>query len=826
VLSPTFRQRFLESLGLRLDRFQEEALGALDDGASVLVAAPTGSGKTIVALYGMAQVLSRGRRAFYTSPLKALSNQKYHELARFFGGARVGLLTGDTTLNPDAPAVVMTTEVLRNMIYATPQTLDDVDLVVLDEVHYLQNPYRGSVWEEVIIHLPRRIRLVSLSATVSNVSEFAGWLEAVRGDTRVVEARERPVPLEHRYVFTPRRAQEPVAIPILVGGRENPQGARLDPPWLSRARTREGPRARGVHRAELVEFLAGEGDLPAIVFIFSRSGCERARDELVAAGIRLTTQEERQEIRRIVDERLEGLAERDLGAVGFSAFLAGLEAGIAPHHAGMIPPFREVVEACFERALVKVVFATETLSLGINMPARAVVIERLVKFDGESHQLIKPGEYTQFAGRAGRRGIDERGRSYVVWGPQVSFGEVAHVVRADFYPITSSFRPTYNMAANLIKRYSPEQAAELLDLSFAQFQRDAEVVRRQARARQGPGGSADALGDTDWIVPGRVVSVPAAGGAKERTLMLVVGVSERRGGGLRISAVSMSGQRYRLTEEHVAGMHPRTKVRLRPHRGSRERAIDVALARLAGSARTALAEPSPAFLDAVRTTGPAAQRVPARQSEPLSAQLRRVVSALERLGLAQGWRLTEAGERLAQVYVESDLAVVRFVEKADLGVLGPAELAAVSSWFVYEPRPRSPRSGPWPMTAQMDALYRLAEELSAEQWRLEAGLGLPRGRGPEPGLSRALWRWARGEPLGAVLDGDEMAPGDFVRSAKQVSDLLRQIAMAWSDRPIAALARASERAIVRGVVALSSEVVPEDPGCISAAALELVERPA
>jgi len=831
-LSADFRHEFLASLGVVLDRFQEEALDALDEGASVLVAAPTGSGKTIVALYGIARVLAQGHRAFYTSPLKALSNQKYHELARFFGAANVGLLTGDTTLNPEAPAVVMTTEVLRNMIYATPGALKDVDLVVLDEVHYLQNPYRGSVWEEVIIHLPRRVRLVSLSATVSNVAEFAGWLEAVRGTTRVVEARERPVPLEHRYLFTPRRSQEPVSIPILVGGRENPQGARLDPPWLARGRTREGPRARGVHRAELVEYLAAQGDLPAIVFIFSRAGCERARDELVASGIRLTTAEERRAIYEIVDERLEGLEVRDLEAVGFRDFLAGLEAGIAPHHAGMIPPFREVVEAAFERALVKVVFATETLSLGINMPARAVVIERLVKFDGESHQLLKPGEYTQFAGRAGRRGIDERGTSYVVWGPQVPFSEVAHVVRADFYPITSSFRPTYNMAANLVKRYTPERAAELLDLSFAQYQRDAEVVRRHARQRGGPGRGergVETAPTLDWLEPGRVVSVPGAGAAKGRALLLITSVSQRRGGGLRIGAVSMTGQRYRLSEVHIPHMHPRTKVRLHPIAGSRERGIEVALARLRRRGfRDGAGEPADAFLRVMAPRRAREVPLPGRAaSEPLSAQLGRVVRVLEELGLVEGWSLTPRGERLAQVYVETDLAVVRFVEAADLAGLGPAELAAIASWFVYEPRPRSPRSGPWPLQHRVGSLAVLAEELIAEQWAAEVKHGVARSRGPEPGLSRAIWRWARGEPLGAVLDDDEMAPGDFVRAAKQVADLLRQIALAWGDvAELARLARAAEGAVVRGVVALSSEVMPEDGSAGSPSVLALVQRPA
>ena len=495
------RRRFEAARDFPLDRFQAEALDAIDEDRSVLVVAPTGSGKTVVAEYAVARALAAGTKAFYTTPLKALSNQKYGDLVARHGAETVGLLTGDNSVNPNAPAVVMTTEVLRNMIYAHSPALDGLAWVVLDEVHYLQNPYRGAVWEEVIIHLPQDVGLVCLSATVSNAEEFADWLRTVRGDTSVVIEEHRAVELTNLYLVESQGNGEPTLLPTFTAGengepRPNPEAARLDAPNRDRGRRRgsaRGRRDRRSHhrglrpprRSDYAELLAQEHMLPAIVFVFSRAGCDQAVRQCVNAGLRLTSSEERAAIRRIADTRTESLSDADYKVLAGDEWREALECGFAAHHAGMVPPMKEAVEEAFGAGLVKVVFATETLALGINMPARSVVIEKLSKFTGERHEFLTPGEYTQLTGRAGRRGIDELGYAVVCWSPFVPFDQVAGVASRRSSALTSSFRPSYNMTANLVDGHSRERAHQLLDLSFAQYQADRNVVSLERRLERG-----------------------------------------------------------------------------------------------------------------------------------------------------------------------------------------------------------------------------------------------------------------------------------------------------------------------------------------------------
>ena len=478
----SLRATFEHDLGFPLDPYQRHALDALDAGRSVLVAAPTGSGKTIVGEYAIARALDRGAKAFYTTPIKALSNQKYGDLVKLHGREQVGLLTGDRSVNGDAPVVVMTTEVLRNMIYAASPALDGLESVVLDEVHYLQDRYRGAVWEEVIVHLAPEIDLICLSATVSNAEEFAAWIETVRGATTAVIEERRPVELRHRYLAGERGVDGLHLLPTFVGTADdlqpNPEAERLD------RRSDRGPRGpsrpvrrlRTPDRVEVVERLVAEDLLPAIVFVFSRKGCAEAVEQCVAAQLRLTTTEDRAAIAAIVDRHLASVDPEDLAVLGYEEWLTGLQGGIAAHHAGMVPPMKEAVEEAFAAGLVKVVFATETLALGINMPARSVAIEKLTKFTGERHEFLTPGEYTQLTGRAGRRGIDSVGYAIVLWSPWVSFDQVAGLASRRTDALRSSFRPTYNMAVNLVRRYSSETAHHLLNLSFAQFHVDRDVV--------------------------------------------------------------------------------------------------------------------------------------------------------------------------------------------------------------------------------------------------------------------------------------------------------------------------------------------------------------
>ncbi|PKW25345.1 DEAD/DEAH box helicase [Phycicoccus duodecadis] len=520
--------RFAAGLEFPLDDFQLRACEAVEAGRGVLVAAPTGAGKTIVGEFAVHLALATGRKAFYTTPIKALSNQKYHDLVRAHGAENVGLLTGDSSVNGEAPVVVMTTEVLRNMMYAGSSTLTGLGFVVMDEVHYLADRFRGAVWEEVIIHLPESVQVVSLSATVSNAEEFGAWLAQVRGDHEVVVSEHRPVPLfQHMMVGT-------TMFDLFAGNRVNPdllhaiRGAEERGRHVEDARRLGGPASGrggrnrrdhtpprgpgggaggrgfargsrpggGASRAEVIEDLEREGLLPAITFIFSRVGCEAAVGQLLAAGTRLVPEREGERIRRHVEERVESLADEDLGVLGYWDFAEGLSRGFAAHHAGMLPLFREIVEELFTDGRIRAVFATETLALGINMPARTVVLEKLVKYNGEAHVDITPAEYTQLTGRAGRRGIDVEGHAVVQWARGVDPMAVGGLATTRTYPLRSSFRPTYNMAVNLVAQVGRETAREVLETSFAQFQADRAVVgiaTQIRRSEEGLDGYAEAM---------------------------------------------------------------------------------------------------------------------------------------------------------------------------------------------------------------------------------------------------------------------------------------------------------------------------------------------
>ena len=562
---------FAATLDFPLDPFQQEACESVEAGKGVLVAAPTGAGKTVVGEFAVHLALATGRKAFYTTPIKALSNQKYTDLARRHGAANVGLLTGDSSVNGEAPVVVMTTEVLRNMMYAGSSTLRGLGFVVMDEVHYLADRFRGAVWEEVIIHLPPDVQVVSLSATVSNAEEFGAWLGEVRGDMDVVVTEHRPVPLwQHMMVG---RSMYDLFVDEASSPATGADATRVNPELLAAIRNHEqrgawmdtgrlggagpgGPRGRGrgrgprgpgggygghgtargagrpggrpgggATRSEVVLELDRAGLLPAITFIFSRVGCEAAVSQLLRDGVRLVPDREGERIRRLVETRVAAISDEDLGVLGYWDFVDGLSRGFAAHHAGMLPTFREIVEELFTAGRIRAVFATETLALGINMPARTVVLEKLVKFNGETHADVTPAEYTQLTGRAGRRGIDVEGHALVQWGRGMDPLAVAGLASTRTYPLRSSFRPTYNMAVNLVAQVGRETAREILETSFAQFQADRAVVgiaRAVRRNEEGLAGYAEAmechLGDfSEYAALRREVARLEKEGAKARS---------------------------------------------------------------------------------------------------------------------------------------------------------------------------------------------------------------------------------------------------------------------------------------------------------------------
>jgi ATP-dependent RNA helicase HelY len=502
-----YRSRFTDGLGFGLDPFQVDAINAIDEHVNVLVSAPTGSGKTLIANYAIGRVLERGERAFYTTPLKALSNQKYNELSAIFGAQRVGLLTGDTSLNHGADVIVMTTEVLRNMLLTESNQLVTLGLVILDEVHYLQDPFRGGVWEEVIILTPSAVRFVALSATIGNADFIGEWFSEVRGPTAIVVEKTRPIQL-HNHLAIVRRGQPGAEILDLLDGQQlSDESRRIDNMMKATRKFRPGPKWKGPktsappppfrapRRSELLIALEHHDLLPVIVFIFSRAACDDAMHQCRRDGLLFTSPDERREIERIAQSRLSGFSDDDLKALEYTDFIDCVRRGIAAHHAGMVPAFREIVEACFELNLLAVVFATETLALGVNMPARSVALERFSKYSDAGRRFLTSAEFSQMTGRAGRRGLDDEGHAIVCFATEVALHDIGRVALAPPSDLHSSFRPTYNFTANLINHFEFDTALEVVQRSYAQFEADhrptgskrplgEQMVARTSRSRR------------------------------------------------------------------------------------------------------------------------------------------------------------------------------------------------------------------------------------------------------------------------------------------------------------------------------------------------------
>jgi len=463
-----------------LDDFQREATGKLSRGSSVLVAAPTGSGKTVIAEYGLEQAREEGKKFFYTTPLKALSNQKYRDLSRAYPPGDVGLLTGDNSINGDASLVVMTTEVLRNMIYEASPALHDLGVVVLDEVHYMQDPARGAVWEEIVILLDHRVKLVALSATVSNARDLAAWMDSLRGGVEPVLTSERPVKLKNFY-FVGREL-----VPLFANnvGRvieEQLETAKRRPPQRQKSGRGRGGVELRPRRTDVIRELEKREMLPAIYFLFSRAACHDSVTYCLREHLSLNTKAEAATIAEYLEEKVAPLEDADLDCLDYASFRTALMAGVAAHHAGALPLFKEAVEELFAAGLIKVVFATETLSLGINMPAKTVVIEALTKWNGEAHRALTPGEYKQLTGRAGRRGIDEVGYSVVLHQKFFNVDQIRSLVTRDPHPVVSRFEVSYNMAANIMAEHNLDETQRLLNLSFAQYSADKRVVTLESR---------------------------------------------------------------------------------------------------------------------------------------------------------------------------------------------------------------------------------------------------------------------------------------------------------------------------------------------------------
>ncbi|HEC10847.1 MAG TPA: DEAD/DEAH box helicase [Acidimicrobiales bacterium] len=852
----SIRRNFEARFEFPLDGFQVEALDAIDADESVLVSAPTGSGKTVIAEYAVARARAEGRRVFYTTPIKALSNQKFTDLERWLGSENVGLLTGDNSIRHEAPVVVMTTEVLRNMIYSGSADLGDLGWVVLDEVHFLQDSYRGPVWEEVIIGAPESVRLVGLSATVSNADELAAWIAEVRGVCRCVVETHRPVDLEQRFLVNDRARRRVVDLATLAGDRPDPRTVG----WL-KSHGGSGPGGRRrisrPRQTDVVTHLRSRRRLPAIYFIFSRKGCDEAVERCLRAGLDLLEGDERTRVAELAERHTAGLGKADLELLGFGRLLRGLRAGVAAHHAGMVPPFKELVEACFTAGLLKVVFATETLALGINMPARSVVIEQLSRFRGDGHAMLTPGEYSQLTGRAGRRGIDTTGYAYTMWSPYVSFAEISELAASKEFELRSVFRPTYNMAANLISTTTREGALELIESSFAQFQADRTIVSLARRARklsaelerlteeftgrfgrldlelpgnepetaQGPEVPVDpeVVRSLGRLRPGDVIVDDEHRGTG---YLVVLSVSQRRGRGVRLRAVSQRGKTMQLSERDFSSpVSPVARLDLpgpyRPARRDFQRAAARALRRLdlprldrggPPGERTGGSHRERRALEArIERTSLQLHTVEARlrrAEQGLGRMLDHVLEILSTMGYVVDWELTARGRTLARIFHENDLWVAESLARGVFDDLEPADLAAVASMISYRPRGSAPAVEEWfpnrTVAERFDELDRIAGDLA----RREAPVGLPPTPRPEAGFVPEAHGWVLGAGLDVVMGESRLSGGEFVRNMRQLIDLLRQVAAAAPEPATRRAARDAIDRLDRGLVS-SATRVPE-----------------
>lgn len=821
--------KFADTLPFELDRFQTDANEALEQGSNVLVAAPTGAGKTVVADFAVYLAQQQNAKAFYTTPIKALSNQKYHDLVALYGPDKVGLLTGDTSINSEADIVVMTTEVLRNMLYEHSTTLQALRYVVLDEVHYLADRFRGPVWEEVIIHLPQSVRIVGLSATVSNVEDFADWIASVRGETKLVVSEHRPVPLE-QYVLIQRDPRtEPELFDLYRhddNGRPTTKlNARLtnrldeymrreqrrrgaERPDRRKGRGRHGsPESRSARQVEryqpkrwaVVDELNFLGMLPAIYFIFSRNGCDEAVDQCLDAGLRLTSDDEALRIRSIVDEMIEGqLTHDDLKTLHFARFRHALEEGFAAHHAGMVALFKQIVERLFEEGLIKVVFATETLALGINMPARSVVIEKLEKYDGTGIVGLTPGEYTQLTGRAGRRGIDTIGNAVVVDHRGFTPETAVSLSSKRVYPLHSSFKPTFNMAVNLLNTSDYETARITLDHSFAQWEANESAWQIEARI--------DAL---TAALAGYAEAMTCEYGDFTDLLRIRMQLNELQ-----------KNERRKLKHEVFATNADKSRA---------FRRLDARIAKLKELEHDHPCKQCPDFQDHMkwghrwmretRELERLRQRYDSRTGS-VARQFDRICEILDRLGYLErtdhdgvrDYTLTEQGQLLRRLYSERDLVLAQAITEGVLDDLSAPQIAALLSSLLYEARrgeggePRRYPGGPHGLVAQRARELKYLDEhvlVLCEDAGMDSYL-----QPLDFGIVDIIYDWACGDSLAQVLEHTELTGGDFVRNAKRLADVLQQIAVAEpymgeQHAMLAARAREAFDAVNRGIVAYS-----------------------
>ena len=738
------------------DPFQLDAIDHIRNNRSVMVAAPTSSGKTLVAEYALWRALQHGSRAVYTTPIKALSNQKRRDLEELFPG-EVGLLTGDRSENPAAPIVVMTTEVLRNMLVEDPGSLSSVSCVVFDEVHYLADPERGTVWEEAIITCPQQVQLVCLSATIANAEEIAAWISETHREIALVRHDERPIPLDHFY-YTQNKLH-------LVRDERGRRHALFP---------REG-RLRAPHPADVVRAMTHADQLPAIWFAFSRRAVEEAAEAIARAAPRPTAGQKEQ-IERAIAWTLDSLPEEDRRLPQLSMLISLLRRGVSIHHAGLLPPLKELVERLFNDGLLSVVCATDTLAVGINMPARTVVISSLARPLGGP---LTSNDFSQLTGRAGRRGIDQWGAVIMLPAREYRFEDAYEQVCGPLEPVLSAFRLRYSTLLSAMEG-GDDRLQSIVQSSLRQYQMKARGRRAQEQ----------------------LVRMRTQLGITETD-------ADQEQDYLTVQAQLSLAEKEQKRAKNARAKSPKSPQSVRRHeRAKQERER---LARLLRShpyhgQAIVMERENPERLSLLRTMNKLQGIIDHahRESDEDAAETAATVRAvLTQLGYVGKQGLTHKAHGLREIVASSGIVLTELYEYGAFDRLDPAELAEAISWFACDANRR--RENTYRLPHRLFKLHRQALRTFDHMAELEDEEGLELAQGPSAWFYGVAYAWCRGHSIEEITRRIQLGEGDIVSLLNKTVDLLDQfegMLEAYGDGRLLNVSAEARRLLVRGLVAM------------------------
>lgn len=726
-----------------LDDFQKEACEIIDNGESVVVCAPTGAGKTVIAQHAINNALKQGCRIFYTTPLKALSNQKFYDFCEQYGADKVGLLTGDTSINRGAQIVIMTTEVFRNMLYGTnfgavADNLKDVRYVVLDEVHYMNDEQRGTVWEESIIYCPTNIQIIALSATVANCDELTNWINTVHSKTKLVNTDFRPVPLRFFYFDS---SQPYKLLPLLTpDGKLNNKIKPEKPQWAKGKDKR-----KKTYVKQIIQNLADNDMLPAIYFTFSRKKCDEQMEK--CSGLGLNTRKEQEEIKAFIEEFI---AENP--HLYGNKHIEYLIQGVASHHAGLLPAWKNLVEKLFQKGLIKVVFATETLAAGINMPARSTVISSTSKRTDSGHRMLTANEFLQMSGRAGRRGMDEVGYVTVVGTPFQTPEEVAELVLSDSNPLESKFSPSYSMVLNLLQRFNLEESKELILKSFGYYSSDYRLKPILFQLEQYD----KEIEERSFICPNKLSDDKMLEYDKLRFLYVQNRQTYKK-------IVKQEKSKHRPLSPEVVEFGKRNKEEL--HK-LQQFACD----------NCKLYKKHSKTLEVLKRIDSKKKKLLKEIEKQKDIYWNKFIAhraVLKEYGYIQNDYPTEKGKTTSQIRSENELYLAEIIFSGVLENLTPSQLAGVICALTTEELrieiPYIPFSEPVRKTLnQIRNIKRKLEKVQSK-YDIEAPLYI------NPYFSSLIELWVEGAEWETVSEQIEIGEGDIVRAFKRVVDVLRQL---------------------------------------------------